>query len=40
MDINNDKFEKYNSEERHGNDVIASATTFKRNMFGQQKTCM
>ncbi|VVC41483.1 Hypothetical protein CINCED_3A022805 [Cinara cedri] len=37
MDINDDKFEKSNSEERPDNDV-GPATMYKRNIFGRQKT--
>lgn len=38
MDLTNDKFKKSNSEGSHDNDG-ASTTTFKRNLFGRQKTC-
>lgn len=35
MDITNNKFEKFESEENHDN---ATPTTYKRNIFGRQKT--
>jgi len=38
MDIINDKPEKSNPERQTGD--VASTTTYKRNMFGRQKTCM
>lgn len=37
MDITNNKFEKFESEENHDNDT---PTTFKRKIFGRQKTRM
>lgn len=39
MDITNDKLEKFNSEEPRDN-VVTPSTTYKRNIFGRQKTCM
>lgn len=39
MDLINNKFEKPNSEEHNDCDV-APSTTYKRNIFGRQKTCM
>lgn len=39
MDLTNEKFKKSNSDKRRDSDVVAP-TTFKRNIFGRQKTCM
>lgn len=39
MDIINNKFENPNSEEHNDNDVTPS-TTYKKNIFGRQKTRM
>lgn len=39
MDITNDKFEKFDSEEHCDNDVTPT-TAYKRKLFGRQKTCM
>lgn len=38
MDLTDDKFKKSNSDKRRDSDV--ASTTFKRNIFGRQKTCM
>lgn len=38
MDINDEKPEKSYSEHQNGD--VASTTTYKRNIFGRQKTCM
>lgn len=37
MDITNDKFEKFDSEEPRDN--VVTPTTYKRKIFGRQKTC-
>jgi len=37
MDITNNKFENFESEDNHDS---ATSTTFKRKIFGRQKTCM
>lgn len=37
MDITNNKFEQFESEENH--DSATPTTTYKRNIFGRQKTC-
>jgi len=39
MDITNDQIEKSDSEECHDTHV-SPTMTFKRNIFGRQKTCM
>lgn len=38
MDITDDKLDKSDSEQQGGD--VGSPTTFKRNIFGRQKTCM
>jgi len=37
MDITNNKFEKFESEENHDR---PTPTTYKRKIYGRQKTCM
>lgn len=39
MDITNNKFENTKLEERRDSDGTPSST-YKRNIFGRQKTCM